>query len=107
MIFFWVNTKGMEKAFEAIKVPMKIINKPITPPITDRKMDSIRNSSRMNDRLAPIDFLIPIIVVLSLTDTNIILAIPNPPTSSEKPPITHPTIEMTPKICAGFFVVLR
>ena len=40
----------------------------------------------------------PIILVLSLTETNIIFAIPKPPTSIEKPPIIHPTIFIILKI---------
>ena len=39
----------------------------------------------------------PMILVLSLTDTNMMLAIPNPPTSREKIPINQPAILRVPK----------
>ena len=34
-------------------------------------------------------------LVRSLTETNMIFAIPNPPTSIEKPPISQPTTDIT------------
>ena len=37
------------------------------------------------------------ILVLSFTETNIIFAMPNPPTSSENPPIIHPIKATIPK----------
>ena len=42
--------------------------------------------------MAPSDFCRPIIGTLSLTETNIIFAIPKPPTNIEKLPITQPAI---------------
>ena len=37
-------------------------------------------------------------LVRSLTDTNMMLAIPKPPTKIENPPITHPATDITSKI---------
>jgi len=45
--------------------------------------------------LAPSDFCIPMMLVRSFTETNIMLAMPKPPTSMEKPPITQPTTAIT------------
>ena len=44
---------------------------PIPHPIMEIKTASSKNSSKMVERLAPIDFLIPISLVRSLTDTSI------------------------------------
>lgn len=65
---------------------------PIKPPNKDKIIASNKNWNKMNLFFAPSDFCIPIRLVRSRTLTNIILAIPNPPTSSEKPLITHPMI---------------
>ena len=43
----------------------------------------------------------PIIFVLSLTDTNMIFAIPKPPTSIENPPITQPPILIPAKTASN------
>ena len=53
---------------------------------------SIKNSSNMEELFAPMAFFKPITEVLSLTVTNIILAIPNKPTIKLIPPIKPPTI---------------
>ena len=47
--------------------------------------------------MAPKDFCRPMIGTLSLTDTNIILAIPKPPTKIEKLPIIQPATVNTSK----------
>ena len=54
--------------------------------------DSIKNSNKITHCFAPIAFLIPIILVRSFTETNIIFATLNIPTKSAKPPIIQPTM---------------
>ena len=49
-------------------------SKPKNPPTTQRMIDSIRNSAKIIYRLAPSAFLMPIMLVRSFTETNIILA---------------------------------
>ena len=73
-------------------MPINIRNSPTSPPITESIIDSYRNCHRIKFLFAPRAFCIPIILVLSFTDTNIIFAIPKPPTRIEKPPIIHPPI---------------
>ena len=65
---------------------------PIKPPIIQRITDSIRNSDKMVNLRAPMAFLTPIKRVRSLTDTNIIFAMPKLPTISEKKPMIQPKI---------------
>lgn len=66
-----------------INAPETPIRIPIIPPQTLITIDSIRNCSRIARFLAPNAFLIPISLVLSLTETSIIFIIPIPPTTSE------------------------
>ena len=73
------------------------INNPTAPPIKQRIIASIRNSKRMTYFFAPSAFLIPIIFVRSLTETNIIFATLNIPTNKAKPPIIPPTKYIIPK----------
>ena len=56
---------------------------PNTPPDKLSIMLSVKNCIRISLFFAPMDFLIPISLVRSVTDTNIIFIIPMPPTSSE------------------------
>ena len=65
---------------------------PQRPPKILKNDDSNKNCIKMKYFFAPRDFWSPIIGTLSLTETNIILSIPNPPTRIEKLPITQPAI---------------
>ena len=56
---------------------------PIIPPKTVTKMDSIKNSFKISEFVAPRDFFSPISLVLSVTTTYIIFIIPTPPTTRE------------------------
>ena len=56
---------------------------PTTPPVTESMTDSIKNCLRMSFLFAPSAFLKPISLVLSVTETSMILATPIPPTSNE------------------------
>ena len=76
---------------DSIKVSIYTKNKPIAPPSIQSTAASIKNSKRILLLLAPIAFFNPIILVLSLTVTNIMLAIPNIPTIKLMPPIIEPT----------------
>ena len=77
---------------ESINVKMKTANKPINPPMMQRKADSIKNSASIVPRFAPIAFFKPIWLVRSLTVTNMIFATPNIPTINDRPAIAHPPI---------------
>ena len=48
--------------------------------------------------MAPSDFWMPMMLVRSRTETNIIFAIPNPPTRIENDPMTQPAIPMISKV---------
>ena len=67
------------------KIP-KII--PIKPPIRLKTIDSIKNWVNISLDLAPTAILIPISLVLSVTETNIMFIIPIPPTIKEIEAIT-------------------
>ena len=71
---------------------------PRIPPIKHSITDSNKNCMRIKLFFAPNAFCIPISLVRSFTETNMIFAIPNPPTKMEKPPITQPAIPITEKI---------
>ena len=58
---------------------------PITPPMQAIIADSAKNWTITEEVLAPRDFLMPISLVLSVTDTSIIFMTPMPPTSREIP----------------------
>jgi hypothetical protein len=70
--------------------PPKTTNKPMIPPSKLSITASVKNCVRMKIFFAPKAFCMPMSDVLSFTETNIIFAIPNPPTIIEKPPITQP-----------------
>ena len=53
---------------------------PIIPPIKDKITDSIKNCISIILVVAPTAFLIPISLVLSVTDTSIMFITPIPPT---------------------------
>ena len=61
-------------------------NIPITPPILHRTTASNKNCSRIFCRFAPNDLRIPIYLVRSVTDTNIMFIIPIPATIKETAP---------------------
>ena len=74
----------------SITVSIKTNIKPMRPPKTHIVAASNKNSERMLLRLAPIAFFKPIIGVRSFTVTNIILAMPNAPTTRLNIPMAHP-----------------
>ena len=63
---------------------------PITPPTEQTKIASTRNWVKMLENFAPIAFRIPISLVLSFTDTNIMFMTPIPPTRSDNAVRTYP-----------------
>ena len=60
---------------------------PTNPPIELSTIDSDTNCNNISLLLAPRLFLIPISLVLSVTDTSIIFITPIPPTTKEIPAI--------------------
>lgn len=58
--------------------------------MTQSSTASSKNSSSIYTWRAPRAFLMPMILVRSLTDTNMILAMPKPPTRMEKRPMKRP-----------------
>ena len=60
-------------------------NTPMIPPVTDKRIASMRNWFRMSMPLAPTLIRRPISRVRSVTDTYIMFIIPIPPTSKEMP----------------------
>ena len=64
---------------------------PIPHPIMEIKTASSKNSSKMVERLAPIDFLIPISLVRSLTDTSITVMMLRLATNKEIAPTAEST----------------
>ncbi len=86
------------KTWVRIRVSKKTRISPIAPPNTHKKALSIKNSVRMVDRLAPMAFFSPIILVLSRTVTNMILATPNMPTIKERIVMAIPPTVKPPKI---------
>ncbi len=62
------------------------------PPIRQMTDDSNKNCVSIVLRLAPIAFLKPISLVLSLTETNIIFIIPTAPTKRDNPVMNNPAI---------------
>jgi len=81
-----------------IKLIGKAIMIPMIPPMRHNAADSIKNCRRMVRRGAPIALRIPISLVRSVTDTNMIFMIPIPPTKSDIPVINKPTAAITPPI---------
>ena len=80
----WIrNIKGRS----SIKQPANEIPTPIAVPmplpIREMRNDSTINSRKMADRVAPIDFLIPISLVRSCTDTSITVIMDSPATIRE------------------------
>ena len=69
---------------------------PMIPPMTQSMMASIKNSINMIYLLAPNAFLIPMILVRSFTETNIIFATLNIPTTSANSPMMKPAMLITP-----------
>ena len=67
--------------------PNQAIPSPIAAPAKlpskDKVSDSIKNSRTISTLVAPIDFLMPISFVLSLTAASITVIIPNPATTME------------------------
>lgn len=79
----------------AIPIP-KVV--PMIPPITDKIIASIRNCVKISFVCAPKDFRIPISLVLSVTDTNIIFMMPIPPTNSDMAAIAPMATDSMPNI---------
>ena len=71
-------------ALDAINANPNPIIAPTIPPISPRSPDSIRKIERMSEFLAPTAFIIPISLVLSTTEVNIVLAMPMLPIISDK-----------------------
>jgi len=112
---------GIEGDTEKISVPSaefaptdtptakpKPISAPTIPPIKPRNPASAMNTVKMSEFLAPIAFITPISFVLSMTDVNIVFAIPIPPTNKEISAIPITTIFITlrivftvPRLCVG------
>ena len=82
---------GNFKGPDNMRVRIYTKNKPIAPPKMHSTVASIKNSKRMVLFFAPMAFFKPIMLVLSLTVTNIILAMPNKPTIKLIPPMIAPT----------------
>ena len=74
-----VETKRMAMIIDT-PIPKTI---PIIPPVTESITASIKNCFKMSFLLAPKAFLKPISLVLSVTDTSMILATPIPPTKRD------------------------
>ena len=72
--------------------------RPISPPVKVRIDASARNWVRIEEVLAPRDFLIPISLVLSVTETVMMFITPIPPTRSEIAAITATTVVMMLRI---------
>lgn len=80
------DTKAAQPAnFETAKEIRTPRLTPKNPPSTDKADDSIKNCNKTAVFVAPIAFLNPISLVLSLTLTSIIFIIPIPPTIKEMP----------------------
>ena len=75
-----------KRVFKRAIIP-RLNNIAIIPPRKVIRIDSIKNCVIISLLKAPMAFLIPISLVLSVTDTIIIFITPIPPTSSEIPPI--------------------
>ena len=71
------------------KIIHQLIIIAITPPKKVISTDSVKNCKIISLFNAPIAFLIPISLVLSVTETIIIFITPMPPTNSEIHHITH------------------
>ena len=71
---------------------------PIAPPINPSNPDSIKNKSKMSEFFAPTAFIVPISLVLSITEVYIVFMIPIPPTSNEIAAIPTRTPCTTAKI---------
>jgi len=77
---------------------------PIIPPRSPNSPDSTRNNVNIVLFLAPIAFIIPISLVLSRTDVNIVFAMPIPLTSIDIPAMIYTNIwtaPNTPFICSN------
>ena len=72
---------------ETIMVPITANPIPSNPPNEVKVIDSIRNCNSIFPLVAPIAFLSPISLVLSVTETSIIFMTPIPPTNREIPAI--------------------
>ena len=60
-------------------------------------LNSIKNCVKISRLVAPIAFRMPISLILSVTDTNIIFIIPIPPTRRDTPPIAA-NINVSPPV---------
>ena len=105
LIIYITTAPNALKIITSPVFPMHKAIMPTRPPIIQRVTASIRNSDNMADFLAPIAFLSPMIFVRSFTDTNIIFAIPKPPTSREKNAIIAPTASIVAKRLLSLSVI--
>ena len=91
-----METTGVHFPINAIPTAPKYPkNIPITPPKIVKKTASMRNCKRISFLLAPIAFLKPISLVLSVTETSMIFIIPIPPTNKDIPAIAPKNIVST------------
>ena len=77
---------------------------PIIPPQADKIADSVKNCIKISLVLAPSDFLMPISLVLYVTDTSIIFIIPIPPTSKEMAAIPPTAADKPPIMVSTEFI---
>ena len=68
------------------------------PPTKEMTADSIKNCVKTSPVLAPRAFLIPISLVLSVTETSIIFIMPIPPTTSDIAAMAPTAIESVPSM---------
>ena len=69
---------------------------PMMPPHADNMADSVRNWISTSRVLAPRAFLIPISLVLSVTDTSMMFMMPMPPTRRDMAAIPPTAMDRPP-----------
>ena len=88
---------GYPKILEAV-IPRTIPKiRPMNPPIRQILIASTINCTRIEEFLAPRAFLVPISLVLSVTDTSMIFITPIPPTKRAIPAIIEIAVVIVPK----------
>ena len=78
---------------------------PAKPPVKHSNIASKTNWSIISRHFAPIAFLIPIYLVLSVTDTSITFIIPIPPTISDIPAIAAKNITKVTVLSSNISIV--
>ena len=81
------NRPKMSESSEPMAMPM-------SPPSRLMVPASMRNCEMMSMRRAPMDFRMPISLVLYVTDTSMMFMMPMPPTISEMPAMPPPTSDI-------------